>query len=98
MLQREAIYSLIDTERNYQDQNYNPDEVLTSGATRRERDLDVTSHLVMLDLYLNKAKNDWNKKGDNGPALKQVAKIAAIAVRALERAGGSEVLVTEGLR
>jgi hypothetical protein len=97
-MQRAAIYSLIDNERTYQDRTYNPDEVLTSGSTRRQRDNDVTSHLVLLDLYITKAKEDWNVKGDNRPALKQIAKIAAIAVRALERAGGSEALLEEGLR
>lgn len=97
-LNREQVFGLINSERAFQDGVYNPEEVLTSGATRKQRDLDVTSHLVLLDLYLNKAKNDWNVKGDNRPALKQVAKIAAIAIRALERAGGSEALLTEGLR
>ena len=97
-MNRQQVYGLIDQERNYQDVNYNPDAVLTSGATRRQRDLDVTSHLVLLDLYVTKAKEAWNVKGDNRPALKQIAKLAAIAVRALERAGGADVLLTEGLR
>lgn len=97
-MNRAQIYSIIDAEREFQDGTYNPNEKLTSGATRAERDRDVTSHLVLLDIYLNKAKNDWNVKGDNRPALKQIAKIGAIAVRALERAGGSEALLTEGLR
>lgn len=98
LLNRDQVFNLINTERSFQDGVYNPDELLTSGATRKQRDLDVTSHLVLLDLYLNKAKVDWNVKGDNRPALKQIAKIGAIAVRALERAGGSEALLTEGLR
>jgi hypothetical protein len=97
-MNRQQIYGIIDGEREFQDSMYNPHEKLTSGATRAERDRDVTSHLVLLDIYLNKAKNDWNVKGDNRPALKQIAKIGAIAVRALERAGGSEALLTEGLR
>jgi hypothetical protein len=97
-MKREQIYQIIDIEREYQDKNYEPEAVLTSGSTRRQRDLDVTSHLVLLDLYVNKAKVDWNVKGDNRPALKQIAKIAAIAVRALERAGGADALLTEGLR
>jgi hypothetical protein len=91
-------FTLIETERQYQDRNYNPAETLTSGQTRLERDRDVTSHLVLLDLYVTKAKEAWNVKGDNKPALKQIAKVAAIAIRALERAGGSDALLTEGLR
>jgi|SRR5688572_306036 len=96
---REQIFGIIEKEREYQDRNYSPDEALSGGVgpTRRERDRDVTSHLVLLDLYIQKAKEDWNVKGDNRPALKQIAKIAAIAVRAMERAAGSDALL-EGLR
>lgn len=98
-MNREQIYKVIDEERTYQDKSYNPEEVLSNGLgpTRSQRDKDVSSHLVLLDLYINKAKVDWNVKGDNRPALKQIAKIAAIAVRALERASGAEC-VLEGLR
>ena len=95
---RAEAYQVIDTERTYQDDTYNPAEKLSSGVTRQERDLDVTSHLVLLDEYVAKAKTAWLAKGDNKPSLKQIAKVAAIAVRALERAGGSEALLTEGLR
>lgn len=97
-LNRDQVLEIVNTERSYQDLTYNPQQVLTSGATREQRDLDVTSHLVLLDVYVEKAKEAWLAKGDNRPALKQIAKIAAIAVRALERAGGSEALLTEGLR
>lgn len=97
-ISREAVYKIIDTERDFQDKTYDPNQTLTSGATRGQRDLDVTSHLVLLDVYVNKAKEAWLAKGDNRPSLKQIAKVAAIAVRALERAGGAEALVTEGLR
>ena len=51
----------------------------------------------LLDIYVDKAKADWNVKGDNRPALRQIAKIAAIAVRTLERANGAETIL-EGLR
>ena len=97
-MNRTDVYTIIDTERAYQDRTYNPDEVLSSGCTRRQRDLDVTSHLVLLDVYVKKAMEAWLAKGDNKPSLKQIAKVAAIAVRALERAGGSDALLTEGLR
>lgn len=102
MLTREEAYFLINGERRYQDVTYNPDEVLTSGQTRAERDLDVTPGLVLLDSYVRKAQDAWTDRaggvGNNLPALQQVAKIAAIAVRILERAGGSEKLLTTGLR
>ena len=96
-LVRSDVFDIINKERDYQDANYNPEEVLSSGQKRGVRDLDVTPHLVMLDLYIRKAQEAWNVKGDNKPALQQVAKIATIAVRALERAGKSEAL-KEGLR
>jgi hypothetical protein len=95
---REQVYKIIDTERTYQDETYDPNEVLQSGQTRGQRDLDVTAHLVLLDAYIGKAKDAWVVPGTNTPALQQIAKIAAIAVRALERAGGADVLLTEGLR
>lgn len=98
MLNFKQAVDVVAKERVYQDNTYNANEVLSSGVTRLQRDLDVTSHLVLLDQYIEKAKIAWLTKGDNRPSLKQIAKIAAIAIRALERAGGSEVLLTEGLR
>jgi hypothetical protein len=100
MMTREDVYGLIDKERQYQDSTYQPDKVLTSGATRSQRDLDVTSHLTLLDYYVRSAQDAWTtmKTGDDIRALQQIAKVAAIAVRALERAGGSQRLLTSGLR
>lgn len=97
MLSREQVFQIVSKERDYQNRTYSPDELLSSGVKRGDRDLDVTPHLVMLDLYVRKAQDAWNVKGDNRPALQQIAKIAAIATRALERAGGSEALLN-GLR
>jgi hypothetical protein len=98
-MNREQIYSLIEIERNFQDANYNPNEILTSGATRGQRDLEVAPGILMLEAYADKAKSSWvGTKGSNLPALQQVAKIAALAVRILERCGGSEELLNEGLR
>lgn len=97
-LNREQVIGIIETERQYQDANYDANALLSSGVTRGQRDLDVTSHLTLLDIYVDKAKKAWLAKGDNKPSLKQIAKVAAIAVRALERAGGSDALLTEGLR
>lgn len=99
-LTRAQVFDIIDAERDYQDVNYNPEYILTSGITRFIRDKDVTSHLVMLDTYLRDAQDAWTKmkNGDSTAALQQLAKIATIAVRALERAGGSELLLEIGLR
>lgn len=99
MLDRKDVFRIIDNERTYQDMTYDPRETLSSGQTRGHRDLDVAPGLTLLDAYVRKAQDAWvNKKANDLPALQQIAKIAAIAVRILERAGGSEVLINEGLR
>lgn len=96
---RKEVYEVIDNEREYQDRNYNPEQRTSSGVTRRERDYDVAPGICMLEVYCRKAGDAWvNTKGTQHPALQQVAKIAAIAVRILERAGGSEKLLETGLR
>lgn len=99
MLSRGEVYNIINAERDYQDTTYNPDEVTSSGLTRRERDLEVAPGILMIDEYVDKARAAWvGTKGDSIPALQQVAKIAAIAVRILERAGESHRLLQTGLR
>lgn len=95
MLTREQVFDIINQEREHQDRNYNPDETTSSG----QRDLDVAPGVLMLNAYNHKAAQIWvSTVGNNLPTLQQVAKIAAIAVRILERAGGSEVLLEKGLR
>lgn len=99
MLDRQEVFELINDEREFQDQNYNPNELLSTGVSRGVRDLDVSAGILMLSAYVRKAEEAWvNTKGTNLPALQQVAKIAAIAVRILERAGGSAALLEKGLR
>jgi hypothetical protein len=99
MLSRQEVFDIIEDERAYQDKTYNPAQVLSSGQTREQRDLDVTSGLVMLDTYLHKAKDAWTgQTGSSLASIQQIAKIAAIATRILERAGGTEELLTKGLR
>lgn len=100
MLTRAQAIDIVNAEREYQDFNYQPDKVLSSGVTRQQRDLDVTSHITLLHAYVLKAQDEWvsMKSGDDIGALQQIGKIAAIAVRALERAGNSERLLVEGLR
>lgn len=98
-MNRHEVYEVITTERNYQDATYIPDEKTSSGLTRRERDKEVIVGIAMLEDYILQARSAWVKtKGTQLPALQMVAKIAAISVRILERAGGSEELLTKGLR
>ncbi len=97
MLTREQVFEVINTERAYQDSTYDPNQVLDSGSTRLQRDNDVTAHIVLLDAYVDKARKGWVGSGSNKIALQQIAKVAAIAIRALERSGGSEQILN-GLR
>lgn len=98
-LTRNQVFTLINEERKYQDRNYNPDEKISSGQTRRERDLEVAPGVLMLNAYSHKATQIWvSTIGTSLPTLQQVAKIAAIATRILERAAGSEELLQKGLR
>lgn len=81
----EEVIVMIRNERDYQDAAYDPSEIVGSGLTRLQRDQEVTPHLILLDLYVQKAKDAWNKRGGNVQALRELVKIAAIAVRAIER-------------
>lgn len=93
------VGQIIEHERAYQDSTYSPDEETVPGQTRRQRDIGVTPHILLLEEYVAKARAAWvGRKGDDLPALQQIAKVAAIAVRALERAAGSEKLLEKGLR
>ena len=87
MLTREEVFIIIDREREYQDAKYSP--------LSPERS--ATDGLVLLEVYIREAFGRYASEKGNIPALKQIAKIAAIAVRALEESGGSETLL-EGLR
>jgi hypothetical protein len=99
MLTRTQAFEIIEKERQYQDTNYDPEATINSGLTRRQRDSEVSVGILMLDAYVSSAKTAWVRtKGDNVPAIQEVAKIAAIAVRILERAAGSEKLLDVGLR
>lgn len=98
MLTREQAIAIVNKEREYQNATYAPEQVKDSGLTRAQRDLDVTPHLVLLSGYIRKAEDAWIVPGSNVPALQQIAKIAAIAIRALETCGNSEKLLEVGLR
>lgn len=98
MLTREEVFIIIDRERAYQDLNYNPKQTqpYPGSPTREQRDLNPAAGILLLDSYVRKAQEAW-EKNHSLLSLQQIAKIAAIAVRVLERAGGSEELL-KGLR
>lgn len=100
MLSREEVYFLLNAERRYQDIQYDPNVELAPNITRGDFDLEPTPGIVLLDLYVQKAKSKWARQGVTGnlQSLQHVAKVAAIAIKILERATGSEKLLTTGLR
>ena len=113
-LTQEQAIDIIKKEREYQDKTFDPNAVLPSGLTRAQRDSEINSHLDLILGYAQDAQNCWvfstkttnavegNREHDpekgNLAALQQIAKIAAIALRALERVGFSEQLLEKGLR
>lgn len=100
MLTREQVFGIINTEREFQDTNFDPNKVTSSGLTREQRDKECAVGLLMLEAYCRKASDAWvnDRAGNSVSSLQQIAKIAAIAVRILERAGESHELLTSGLR
>jgi hypothetical protein len=102
MLTQDQAIELIKQERAYQDSTFDPTEKLPSGVTIAERDLELTSHLIMLKSYIDDAIDGWTwdyKRGtDEVNVLQQIAKIGAISVRALEKVGFSDKLLERGLR
>lgn len=97
-MNREQVYTIVDKEREYQDTTYPPTTTIGSGVTRAQRDKEVVPHILLIESYAAKAREAWVYSGSNKGAIQQIAKIVAIAVRALEVVSGSEEAVSEGLR
>jgi hypothetical protein len=107
---REQVFELINKEREFQDTTFDPNEVLDSGLTRLERDSEVLPHIRLIQDYAHEAGLDWtyshkrgHKESSGNPsgslvAAQGIAKIAAIAVGALERMPIADALLTKGLR
>lgn len=86
-LTRSQVFDVINTEREYQEALW----------PTHDGHLNSEHSLMVLDGYIAKAKAAWLNSKDETPVVQQIAKIAAIATRALERINGSEV-VLKGLR
>lgn len=95
---REQAFEIVINERTYQDSFVPETETVGSGITRADRDKEVPPHILLLEAYAAKAREAWIVKGSNKQALQQIAKCAAIAIRAMERVGNSEELLAGGLR
>lgn len=79
-MDRKKVYEAIDKERNYQD-------ILVTGFRHNKADKAVPAELVLMQVYLNKAANDFvDYKGDE-KALHQIRKVVALGVRCLENHG-----------
>lgn len=87
MLSRAQVFEVIEKERQYQDATWPPHE----GHAHSEH------CLVLVDGYIKKAQAAWLTSQDETPVVQQLAKLAAIVVRALEKIEGSEVILN-GLR
>ncbi len=86
-MNRAEVFAVIDKERVYQDTLWPRDEDAAKMYTY------LAPHLLLLEEYVAKARTAWVTNGPEAPALKQIAKLAAIAVRALEEVSGAEEAV-----
>lgn len=87
-MKREEVFEVINRERNYQDSLWPPHE----GHQHSEH------CLVSLQAYLRKAEDNWIASAGELTTVQQLAKMAAIIVRALESIPEAEELLTKGLR
>jgi hypothetical protein len=78
---REEVYKAIDSERNYQDSLWSTDGGFSNPLL-------IGEFLVLLDVYLRKAQDEWT--AESKPeinSLNTVRKIAGIAVNCMEQHG-----------
>lgn len=75
MVKREEVFSVIDDERNYQDEEW-------PGNSRS-----VAHELVLLNRYVTQANEEWADNSGDAWALQVIRKIAAISVRCMENNG-----------
>ena len=75
-MERKIVFKLINDERDYQD---------NLGGERTDGRLhSVAEELVLLDVYLHNAFAAWANFPGDEESLKQIIKVAALAVRCLE--------------
>lgn len=79
---RKSVYDVIDGEREYQERAW---PTTTNGPEDHWHT--VGEEIVLLNRYVQKATEEWSDKSGDEPALHVVRKIAAIAVRCMERHG-----------
>lgn len=75
-MNRKDVIKLIDEERDYQD---------SLGSNRTDgRIHSVAEDLVLMEVYLQKSFAEWANNPGDYAALKQIKKVAALAIRCLE--------------
>jgi len=79
---RADVYKTIDEEREYQEQI-----VLTDPTRSAQKDHSVGDYLTLLAAYLRKAQDAYTTSAGNCATLKEIRKIAALAVRSMEEHG-----------
>lgn len=78
-MDRKQVFELIDGEREYQD---------SLGLDRTDgRQHSVGEYLVMLEVYLRRAFDDWTNNSGDSAALDEIRKVAGIAVHCMEDYG-----------
>lgn len=93
-MKREDVFEVIDKEREYQDTTWPRD------ARRRRMYAFAAPHILLLEGYVQKLRDGWVSSGmDETARLRVIAKIATMAVRALEEIEAPDVdLLKLGLR
>jgi len=78
---RSEVYAVIDGEREYQE-NLPPNRSEDAKRTRM-----VSEYLTMLDHYVRHAQDAWTLRAGIEEPMKDMRKIAALAVRCMEEWG-----------
>lgn len=80
MLNRDVVYMAIDSEREYQDKQWNPDG---------QSVMSIGEQILLLQEYALRARTCWSleKDHENALSLHMLRKCAAIAVNCMEHHG-----------
>lgn len=84
--ERSAVYTAIDSEREYQDEKWRENAGLVEGQPPRE----LAGELLMIEEYVARARKAWTdtpREQEAAVVTDIIRKIAGIAVRAMENHG-----------
>lgn len=92
-MNRTDVFEVINREREYQDTVWPRDEY------RKTMYKYSAPHVILLEKYVQQLRDDWVKSSTESNLTATIAKIATIAVRALEEIEfGAVDLLEKGLR